>query len=246
MSVITLHLHDRFGNNLSQYAMARGYAERHGCQLQTTPWVGQQIFEIDDPPIDRELPKRYDMDIDQWNGETDIDITGWGLHQKCLLYTRTDARRWFKFRTEIEKELAYIQQRELVGHLRERDFVSMEDYIAVSHMSYIDTCEQFGIDFVEFYFVSENLALSRAPFPVTGLDFLGDFYTMMRAKILFRSNSTFSYWAAVLGNAERVFSPKLDGIKPIAGVMQDVPFVEGNHCAISCVHPNCSDLHLSP
>lgn len=57
--------HGRFGNQLFQYAFLRIYARRHGLQLQTAPWVGEDMFGIPPSPVTVELPpwtERVDED----------------------------------------------------------------------------------------------------------------------------------------------------------------------------------------
>lgn len=244
MSVVTLRFHDRFGNNLFQYCFARAYAERIGATLQTSAWVGQQIFELSDPPIEKPLPQRYDMDFEHWDGESHIDLTGWGLHQKCLIYTREQAREWLVFKPWIRQAVEQTPSLPLVAHLRHGDFVAMADYVAVSNKSYTAAWASFELPAEALTFVSEDDPTSEEQLVRAGLGFLPDFFLLMRARILMRANSTFSWWAHVLGNNERIFSPCLTGIEPRAGVLQDAPFVEGNWPAISCRHLNCSDLHL--
>lgn len=244
MSVVSLRFHDRWGNNCFQYCSARAYARKVGATLQTTPWIGQQVFEIDDPPIDRELPARYDMDLEQWDGETDIDLTGWGMHQKCLLYSRADAKAWFKFKPWVSAALAQVPKLEIAAHIRHADFITEAKFIAVSIPSYFEAIAKAGLDRNKLTCIMQESPILEEQLTQAGLGFLPDFFALMRARVLLRANSSFSWWAAVLGDNERVFAPKLDGIAPVAGVCQVVPFVEGNWPAISCVHPNCSDLHL--
>lgn len=244
MSVVTVNLEARWGNSLFKYAFARAYAEKVGAELQTTPWIGQKIFRLSDPPIERQLPDRYDMDLEKWDGETDINLTGWGLHQKCLIYSRSQVREWFTFQTRIEEAVARIPHHELAAHLRHGDFVTMEDYVAISRTSYMKACRDFNLPVQNLIFVSEDRPAIIPVLEQGGIGFLADFVRLMRAKVLLRANSTFSFWAGILGENERIFAPKLDEVLPVAGITQAVPFVEGNYPAISCVHPNCSDLHL--
>lgn len=244
MSVVTVNMEARFGNQLSRYAYARAYAEKIGAELQTTPWIGQKIFRLTERPPEAEYPKRYDMDIEKWDGETAIELTGWGLHQKTLLYTRAQAREWFTFQTRIEEALARVPHHDLAAHLRHGDFVTMADYVAVSRVSYMKACRDFNLPVENLVFVSEDRPAILPVLEQAGMGFLVDFVRLMRAKILLRANSTFSWWSSVLGENQRVFSPKLNEVLPVAGITQSVPFIEGNHSAISCVHPNCSDLHL--
>ncbi len=243
MSVVARRFHDRAGNNLFQYAHARAYAERIGAELQTDPWWGQQVFGLTEKPIARELPKRADMEFEVWDGEKDIEITGWCLHQKCLLYSRAEAKAWLKFTPEIREALGDVGDAHIAIHLRWGDFKEMADFIAISINSYEQAIATRFPD-AEYRTVCSWSPIRNHRLELMGFDWLPDFYELMCAIHLFRANSTFSWWAAVLGDNHRVFSPDLNGIKPLAGRFQDVPFVEGNHCAISCVHSNCSDLYL--
>jgi hypothetical protein len=259
MSVIAIELVEGFCNRMSQYAFARAYAEKFGCQLQTNRWMGQKVFQIGDPPIEKPLPVREEHEIDKWMGETDIRITGWAQHQRALLYSRADARRWFTFRPEILELLKPVPHFPIAAHLRRGDFVGHNNFITISKTSYLEACDRFGVDRRELKFICEEYPLLLHGFEpsekdhtrgtddsVTGLGFLPDFYALMQADILFRSNSTFGYWAAVLGNAKRIFSPNLVGI-PHTGerpIFQHVPFVEGNHMALGTFDEFHSELHL--
>jgi hypothetical protein len=39
----------QFGNQILQYAFLRMVADKHGYDIETRPWIGQQLFDIDDP-----------------------------------------------------------------------------------------------------------------------------------------------------------------------------------------------------
>ena len=63
-------------------------------------------------------------------------------------------------------------------------------------------------------------------------DWLEDFLRLYFARTIFRANSSFSWWAAFLSPAARVFSPVVDKrhIYGVDGLEEiDVEFVEGNH-----------------
>ena len=264
MSVIAVILQEGFGNRLGQYAFARAYAEKHGCQLQTNRWMGQKIFQIDDPPIERELPQYGMEELEYWDGATDIQIAGWGQHQKNLIYSRADARRYFTFRPEILELLKAVPHLEIAAHLRWADFLAFPEanFIAISAESYRVACDKFGLDRNKITFLAEESPLvvpgidpGQWLFPhsdhhtrgtderVTNMGFLPDFYAMMTADVLFRANSTFSLWAGILGNHKRIFSPDVRGIGKLKEA-QFVPFVEGNHMPISDGYGGHSELHL--
>lgn len=230
-----------------QYAFARAYAERYGAELQTDAWDGQKVFGLTEKPIAADLPKVADMEYPHWDGKTDIEITGWCLHQKCLIYSRADVKRWFQFTPKIAEYLEFVPVHNVVYHVRWGDYQTDPAFIAISHRSYE---KAFG-EFLPMQTEAPKMVCAWDSLRSTKLEsmelgWLPDFAALMRAQKHFRANSTFSWWAATLGNNERVFSPKLDGITPQAHMFQDVPFVEGNHPAISCFHPNCSDLYLAP
>ena len=244
--IIVAIMQGRFGNCMFTYALARGYAERHGFQLQTGPWLGQQIFQLDDAPIEKELPLRTEFDVVP--GEADIAFRSYAMSQKAIdWYTRRDAQRWFQLRPKITEVLPCVPNY-CCAHLRHGDFLGLDGFVAVSRESYIRACGEYGINPTEMQFVQEEPQSRSAPaaLPSDVAPFLPDFWLMMQARLLLRANSSFSWWAATLGKAESVFSPKLDGILAGSREPQAVPFVEGNWPAISTQHWFCSDLHLKP
>jgi hypothetical protein len=56
VTMSTLGTNGRYGNQLFQYAFLRLIAEHHGLRVQTSPWVGQQLFGHNDPPVSVRLP----------------------------------------------------------------------------------------------------------------------------------------------------------------------------------------------
>ena len=238
---IGVALSGRFGNNLFQYAFARSYAELHNCELEVPDWDGTKIFVSDDKKLDeRELVQRHTSAVEDWFGETDIIIHGCPMRQKHLIYDWNDTRRWFgNFSEPASDLLERIPELPCVSHLRHGDFIGLPDFIAVSAESSMLHPEN-----ENYRAVSEHDALVFDHEMAMNLPFLTDFLFLMKARVLFRANSTFSWWAAILGDHEKVFAPNLEGIAPEKGCVQDVPFVEGNYPSISKVHDCCTDLYL--
>ena len=256
--VIEVELTGGFANRMSKYAFARAYAERHGSVLRTNAWKGQQVFEIDDPPIKGFYPLRDTFYLEQWDGEVNIALIGEAHHQKNLIYTRADARRYFRFRPEILAVLSAVPAFEVAAHLRWGDFVNANGFVAITKESYLRACDQYGIDRAKLHFISEEEPIvvigvepgftwnRRLTDDLPGLGFLPDFYALCKADILFRAASSFSFWAGVIGRHSRIFSPDLRGL-PWEGEgrgFQDVPFVEGNHMPITWWTPEHSELHV--
>jgi hypothetical protein len=277
---IEVDLSNGLGNRMFQYAFARSYAERHGFELHSTPCILQKIFQIDDPPDTDNFPlvagdhsrNGIPWGVGDRDGEYNIRLTGQRQHQEELTYTRSDAKRWFKLRPDMEELVKNVPSMEVVANLRRGDYAyACNPFVVVSEESYLRACDQYGIDRSKVYFLNGEMHYRIAEIPVdrpwvnlndveqgkTGnngrLDFLPDLVLMMRAKILLRSNSTFAWWAATLGDNERVFSPDIRGITPsgpIPGTQyrapQLVPFVEGNHMPMAWGWPFLSELHLKP
>ena len=266
MSFIQVELGGGLGNRLFHYSFARAYAERHGCALRTKPHVWQHVFDLPDslPPIDGEVPRRDTYAFHEWDGETDINITGMAQHQKNLIYTREQVRSWFRLKPELAKLVKNVPSLPLVASLRLGDYCyACNPFAWVDKQSYLDCCGEFGLDTDNLYFLDGEQHYRIPEIPVskpwvqlsdaekeTSIDFLPDLALMMRARVLLRSNSTFAWWAATLGYCERVFCPDVSKVNPALGIVggvrvpQLVPFVEGNHTPVCHGYHYLSELHL--
>lgn len=54
----------RFANQVLQYTFLRLYAQQYKCLLELPPWVGNELFGTDEPPITALLPQGHE----RWNG----------------------------------------------------------------------------------------------------------------------------------------------------------------------------------
>jgi len=226
VSTIRVNLIGRFGNQMFQYAWARAYAQQYGAYLITSRWIGEQIFDLpyhessllSDVP--HTLPAEYHQD------------------QASLIYTRKQVKEWFRFKPEVEKILSdNVGGFQVVCHLRRGDYKDL-GYVVVSTKSYHDAIQELHLpDGGWTHFVSEENS-----YKIDGLpDFLPDFYLMMKkSTILLRANSSFSWWAATLGDA-KVYSPVIEGLE--GGREQLCRFVPGNHPRFANL-PFVTDLHL--
>ena len=216
----------RTGNKLFQYAHARARAEREGCELVTPRWEGEKIFEIE--------PTREQQAGDQ-------PVGGYGQNQDALIYTRKQVRQWFKFRPWVLETLEDICLPSVcaVGHRRVGDYAGYS-YPICAQASYDRAFVKHGQTHSTLYMVTEENPAKHPAF--TGnLAFVPDFLRLTFAWLLFRGNSSFSWWAATLGHG-RVFSPVVAGL--LGGREHDVEFVKGNWPRF-CDLPNITDLHLS-
>ena len=155
---------------------------------------------------------------------------------------------------DIYKRLEDGQGKDIVAHLRRDDICNLAitktgdvGYSTVSLDSYKRAFKKFGVDYNEVKWVTDDRSLNIVPktqevklgwsYPVgahkddkIGFDFLEDFLKIYFAKKVFRANSSFSWWASFLSNAE-IYSPIL-GEKVVYGypdlVEIEVDFEEGN------------------
>lgn len=236
MPTIGVKLIGRFGNKLFQYAFGRAYAEAMGCTLETDPWIGQRLFGLSDPSISAERTVVGEEIVQTM--AVDVNIECYAQSQQCAdLYSRDMVRKWFTFVPEIADKLPK-EIPEVAIHLRRGDYWDA-GYPIVGIESYLIAMRQFGYQAKNVTICSEeNPSLSSLP---QDIDYLSDFALLMNAKVHFRSNSSFSWWAATLGHG-LVFSPVIDGL--VSGVSHNrVPFVSGNHPRLADIG-FITDIHL--
>jgi len=202
-----VNLIGRFGNCMFQYAWARAYAEQNGCALTASPWVGDEIFDLEySPPSDN----------------PEILPTAYHQCQASLIYTRKQAKEWFRLKPGLRDRLESWNQpqyNDIVAHRRIGDYERL-GYVVVSKQSYYEAFNRYGYNHVMFV-TEEHPGRGDPGMP----ECLPDFYRLMVSRVLSRANSTFSWWAATLGNG-KVYSPVIEGLE--GGKEQDCEFVEGN------------------
>lgn len=235
--VVAVQWLGRMGNNCFQYCYARAYAERHGFELQTDPWIGEQVFDLKHPRIaEPDKLKRVDENTIQ-EGEGDVLIRSYCQNQKSLIYTRKDCLRWFKFQPWVHEALSTWVRPVIAMHVRRGDYMGY-GYPMVSEESYIAAMSPFyGMPIFRFY---DSAAGIHSAFNGELKD-IPDFYQMTRALVLLRANSTFSWWAGTL-NHGAVYAPIMDNCK--GGVENDCEFVRGNWPAFRKDLDFITDLHL--
>lgn len=238
MKVITANFLGRFGNQAMQYCFARAYAEKHGCEFQCEPWIGQEIFDLNDKPISVSLPRRSEIDL--VDGETNINFFGYAQHQKCMIYRKSQVQKWFKMKLDLVMKVAEFHSlpSDVVAHRRAGDYIGY-GYPVVSRSSYVNACRKYGLNEYNLKIVSDA---TPTRFISGNLNFLPDFFRLMTATTLLRGNSTFSWFAALLSDA-RVLSPVIDGLE--GGREHDCEFVEGNHPKFANLG-FITDLHVQP
>ena len=230
----------RFGNLLFIYAHARAWCEQNGYELCVYPWVGEKVFTIPGA-------RRPDASCEVWPERMYQD-------QPSLIYTRRQVREWFTFKPEILARLRVLDatEPEIILNVRQGHDYREAGLVTMSKESYVLACIKHGFDVAKARFETDLNPTLLPDFQGNmdasglGVTWVGmpSFYRLMTAPVLFRANSSFSWWAATLGHG-RVFSPIIRGLH---GGVPDVRcdnFVEGNWPISADCGAN-TDLHLTP
>lgn len=244
VNISCLGSYGRFGNQLFQYAYARAYAEKCKAILHTPKWVGQEVFQnINDPEIDSVLP-RTEEDVVPYPAVPQVDLVGYFQGSTHLDFLSIN---YIKSLFQINNNIINILDKKvpkrpyLACHLRRGDYATKYSHVfaVVSEDSYLRKVREIGWEEKDIVWISEEHSFRNDELP-EHLQFLQDFYIMMKAEVLLRANSSFSWWAATLSENQVVYSPRIDGKTGWC----DVPFLRGNYPAIIYQPPHHTDLHI--
>lgn len=230
----------RFGNLLFQYAGLRAWAEANECEVCLPPWIGEKVFTI--PEAVR--PDRHRPDI-VWSERYLQD-------PESMTYTLKQVREWFKIKPEVIERLQPARCRDpiLLDIRQGADYLAAGN-VVLGRQCYLDACRAFGYDpnTAGWEIDTEPTRLPEFTGDVTASGFcttwvsLPAFYRLMTAPVLFRANSSFSWWAATL-NEGKIYAPVVRGIEPGPNRYCD-NFVSGNWPAFGDITPNNHNFHIA-
>jgi hypothetical protein len=250
MAILQLRFIGGIGNMLHQYAAARKHAETNGATLEVGPdmWVGAKIFGFNDPPWSRsDLQEVNDgcggMGPSLEPGQVNVRVGGYFQTQRWVgTLSRAELKRWFVIQQKWLDAVPPLPLNYLAAHVRQADYIGHPCFCNVTEESYIKACEEHNLSIRDLIWVKQDTPRRVWLFENMEFPYLADFVTLMKARVILRANSSFSWWAAVLSDAE-VYSPVVGDMNG----WQTVPFVKGNHPRIA--HPNrvgvqVDDLYL--
>jgi hypothetical protein len=242
----------RTGNRLFQYALGLILAhEKHArfC-APSLPYfnsIKSQSPESNDLTTIRTSTfgnQYYDFDF-LLNTNQNIIIDSYVQKVKPLL----KHREWLKEQLAINNTLNDIPaDNELVMHIRETDYKNINAYLGDTfYRNFLKQMQYTNVSIVTDNINSPLIQDLKAqgcniltPAPCTNWQYpyftdseANDFNYMLYAKNLFISQSTFSWWAAILGNQNIVYFPFLQtgGIWPAIPGTDDIDlFIPENNC----------------
>lgn len=256
MNVLVCTLQGRFGNQVMQYLFCRALAERFNLELRVDPWMGERVFRITHNRPDHRPVKRYNelelaamaqagaLDtVNSIREPRDLEFRGYAQIHLCMIYTKRQAQSWLQLRPDVEEKCAAVRPDgdTIIGHRRVGDYVGYGGYPVVSALSYWRALKKFGLDESRFVLLSEESPTRHAGLH-DDLSFMPDFYRMMKAPVLLRGNSSFSWLAGLLGDG-LVLSPV---VNDFGGGNCDADFVAGNHPKFTSHLDFVSDLYVAP
>jgi hypothetical protein len=235
--MIELHMEGLIGNNLFQYALARILAEDLGYALETThspynpttnaPWLVELMSYFHDAPLN--LPGRsvdHPVDKTAWLGHEGFDgfrvdleamrndktnrrilIRGFFERYEIFRGHKERLRTWF--RTEPFDRGFDIAKDDVVMHIRRGDFIVRGRAISLTY--YLNIMKE--LDFRKLYIcgigVDKDVERSFGrydPIYVNGSP-VDDFRFIRTFNRIIQSQSTFSWWAGFLSDAEELYAP---------------------------------------
>ena len=228
----------RMGNQLFQYAFLRTLARRRGTQFFCPPWIGDQIFTLDDA-AERSPTADYRHDFkDRHLGydpqaETAPDGTDYEGNFESWRYfsaNENDVRSWYRFRPEmtqrVRSKYTGLPLSEMACfHLRFGDYrrfpaklVFFSPAAAYYHRAVATLSPRRIAVFSDDLPAARNL-LAGLPVEsdfIDGNEAWEDLYLMTQCGAHVVSASTFSWWGAWLATArdKRVIRPAEGRFRP--------------------------------
>jgi hypothetical protein len=220
--------HHGFGIQLFNYVFARGVAEHFGFKLQHHSHDGYSAISSGKQFV---LPKYFELDFNAkgkaLEGEPicyttrqvlnmgDIDGTkpilleGWyERYDQIKDYKQAISTQWLRFKEPDTYEFA---PSELAIHVRLGDKTEQGQTLTLAY--YADAIRAIEHSHIHWFTDSPDSDFMRTlrrkyGGTIVSSSFIEDFKMMMGFKKLVTSASTYSFWAAWLGNADQIVAPK--------------------------------------
>jgi hypothetical protein len=211
ITFLDLGNYGRFGNQLWQIASTIGIATKNNHEYAFPAWQYQSFFK-------NKLPELYVYNINnvykeqQFHYEDiNLGIGDWNLQGYFQSY------KYFNHCEDLIKKHFFFPKLSLKGvaiHVRRGDYLDRSGYHSVQGMEYYEEAfkhfgkEKFTVFSDDIQWCKENFKGNRFDFfEQNGNDFL-DFSYMSGFDKFIIANSSYSWWAAYLGEGKEVIAPK--------------------------------------
>lgn len=207
------------GNRLFQYCWARDIAERKGFYFKTNPIAGFPKTYNDVPGIkffENELVTPEDtqiFDMDEiYNHLGKIIVHGYSQRYEYYVNNKKNIKKWLKIEDENLYEIP--NEDDIVVNVRLGDYVSLRWDLPIEYYEEMLKTENYRNAYI-ICDEPENPKLNKLVSMGCIIKdnthhknkkYIADFVFVKNAKKLIIANSTFSWWAAFLGNA-KVYYP---------------------------------------
>lgn len=210
------------GNNLFQYCWAREIAERKGYALFSNPIFGfpttytniNGIEKTENVYVTPQATQIFDIDgIYKHDGQ--ILVQGYSQRYEFYIENKDNIRKWLF----IENEESYDKpdKDDIVLNIRLGDYVGlgwdlpMDYYINIlkkeTYKNAIIVCDEPNSE--KLSVLKDMGCIIKDNSNHGSMKFLADFVFVKNAKKCIIANSTFSWWATFLGNADRIYFPNI-------------------------------------
>jgi glycosyltransferase involved in cell wall biosynthesis/tetratricopeptide (TPR) repeat protein len=231
ISMDTLGLNGRFGNQLFQYAFLKCYSLSHNLNLKAPDWLGRYVFGLDDDwcglavdhtpsTVNALLEKTDKPELQNKNitGFFNEHTAPFRVYKEVIQNLFKPAPRFSPVIEQLKRALKPNGEELIALHLRRGDFGYGSFWVAPEEWYldwvdsrlrknpkarlYISTDDRATIQAFSKY---SPITISDLRLHLGDLDFLLDFYALAFSDSLAISNSTFSFFAAMLNQRGQEF-----------------------------------------
>ncbi len=220
--------HGNLGNHLHQLATLIGFSEKYTCNLILPPWKYSKYFE--DPPlegnIDAEIfieEKKYHFTPEFWDEHAmefqkkNVDILGWLQSEKYWEHCTEKVLKTLSFKKElvakVKNKYSYAFKNEVIAiSVRRGDFVTNPNFYLLPFEYYLKALLRYFPDYKKYniIFFSDDLNYCKNNLPkmpniyfAFGMNDIEQLALMSQCQHFIISNSSFSWWGAMLGEKEK-------------------------------------------
>ncbi len=219
--------HGNLGNQLHQLASLIGFSEKYNCELVLPPWkyaeyfnykIKTGIIETDfflQEPYYHYTPELWDEYRDNFKTQN-VDILGWLQSEKYWQHCKQKVFDTLTFKEDIIEKLKtrfadVLKKKTIAISIRRGDFITDPNHYLLPIHFYLNALLKIFPDYkaCNVVFFSDDLKYCETQIKshsnfyfATGLNAIEQLCLMSLCENFIISNSTFSWWGAMLGEKQ--------------------------------------------